>query len=197
LARVSDKRCGVAHTAVVAALLTIVTGCGGNAHSSTSGARTTSTATGGTSPSPSRRRPPRHPGRPRGAPVGTTQQVHAGTSTLSVTVSKVIDPLSGSGAVLVPGTRAVGVEVTIRDDSGATYDSAASGDLAILSSAGAASPLFANQGVCQTPLADFESLVGVGEERSGCVAFAVPRRARIVAVSFSPHSRSRGRVIWR
>jgi hypothetical protein len=123
--------------------------------------------------------------------------VQAGTSTLSVTMSKVIDPLHGSGAVLVPGTRAVGVEVTIRDDSGATYDSAASGDLAIVSSAGSASPLFAKQGVCQTPLADFESLVGVGEERSGCVAFTLPRRARIVAVSFSPHSRSQGRVIWR
>jgi hypothetical protein len=123
--------------------------------------------------------------------------VQAGTSTLSVTMSKVIDPLHGSGAVLVPGNRAVGVEVTIRDDSGATYDSAASGDLAIVSSAGSASPLFAKQGVCQTPLADFESLVGVGEERSGCVAFTLPRRARIVAVSFSPHSRSQGRVIWR
>jgi hypothetical protein len=123
--------------------------------------------------------------------------VRAGSSTLSVTVSRVIDPLQGSGAVLVPGTRAVGVQVTIRDDSGATYDSTASGDLAITPSAGTAAPLFAKEGVCQTPLADFESLIGVGQERSGCVAFALPHRARVVSVSFSPHSRSPGRVFWR
>jgi hypothetical protein len=129
--------------------------------------------------------------------VGATQQVNAGSSTLSVTVTRVLDPLTASGAALLPGTRAVGVMVVIRDERGATYDSTASGDWSVISSRGAASPLFIKQGVCQTPLTDFESLIGVGEERSGCVGFSVPRGAPILAVRFSPHARTPGSVAWR
>ena len=142
---------------------------------------------------PARHRRPR----PRGAPVGTAQRVHAGTSILLVTVSKVIDPLIGTGSALLPGHRATGVQVAIRVVAGATYDSTASGDWSILTTAGLASPLFVKQGVCETPLADFESLIGVGESREGCVAFSVPRHARILSVRFSPHSRARGTVAWR
>jgi hypothetical protein len=123
--------------------------------------------------------------------------VHAGTSTLLVTVAKVLDPLTGTGSAVLPGHRATGVQVTIRAVGGSTYDSSASGDWSILTTAGLASPLFVRQGVCQTPLADFESLIGVGESRDGCVAFSVPRHARILSVRFSPHSRSRGSVAWR
>jgi hypothetical protein len=129
--------------------------------------------------------------------VGTPLRVHAGTSTLLVTVTRVLDPLTGTGSALLPGHRATGVQVTIRAAAGATYDSTASGDWSILTTAGLASPLFVKQGVCATPLADFESLVGVGESRDGCVAFSVPRHARIVSVRFSPHSRARGTVAWR
>lgn len=107
-----------------------------------------------------------------------------------------LDPLTGSGAALLPGTRAVGVLVTIRAVSG-TYDSTASGDWSVLSTRGMAAPLFVKQGECQTPLVDFESEIGAGEERSGCVGFSVPARARIVAVRFSPHSRAPGTVTWR
>jgi hypothetical protein len=114
-----------------------------------------------------------------------------------VTVTRVFEPLLGSGAALPSGTRAVGVEVTIHDDRGATYDSSASGDLSVLTSAGSASPLFIKHGACQTPLSDFESLIGVGESRSGCVGFSVPRHARILSVRFSPHSRTPGSVGWR
>jgi hypothetical protein len=146
-----------------------------------------------TSARPARRRRPR----PRGAPVGTALRVHAGSSTLLVTVSKVLDPLTSTGSALLPGHRATGVQVTIRTVAGATYDSTASGDWSILTTAGLASPLFVKQGVCETPLADFESLIGVGESRGGCVAFSVPRHARILAVRFSPHSRARGTVAWR
>jgi hypothetical protein len=129
--------------------------------------------------------------------VGTAQRVQAGDAMLSVTVTKVLDGLRGTGAAVPPGHRAVGVQVAIRDLSGATYDSTASGDWSILSSAGLTSPLFIRQGVCETPLADFESLIGVGETRSGCVAFSVPRGAQIVSVRFSPHSRAPGTVAWR
>jgi hypothetical protein len=129
--------------------------------------------------------------------VGATQRVHAGGSTLAVTVTHVLDPLSDSGAALLPGTRAVGVQVTIAGVAGATYDSTASGDWGLVTTAGAASPLFIKQGVCQTQLVDFESLIGVGETRSGCVGFSVPKHARVLTVRFSPHSRAPGSVIWR
>jgi hypothetical protein len=105
--------------------------------------------------------------------------------------------LTGTGSALLPGHRATGVQVTIRGEAGATYDSTASGDWSILTTAGLASPLFVKQGVCETPLADFESLIGVGESREGCVGFSLPRRARILSVRFSPHSRAPGTVAWR
>jgi hypothetical protein len=184
---------------VSAALLLAVAGCGGStsgssssATSATASSRSSTAST--TSTSPPRRKP--RP-RPRGARVGSTLRVHAGTSTLAVTVTKVFDPLTATGVALLPGHRATGVEVDVRDESGATYDSTASGDWSILSTAGLASPLFVKQGVCETPLADFESLIGVGESRTGCVAFSVPRHARVLSVRFSPHSRARGSVAWR
>jgi hypothetical protein len=109
----------------------------------------------------------------------------------------VLDPLRATGSALLPGTRAAGVQVAIHNAGGSTYDSTASGDWSLMTTAGLASPLFVRHGVCETPLADFESLIGVGETRSGCVAFSVPRRARILSVRFSPHSRARGTVAWR
>jgi hypothetical protein len=184
----------------VAAVAAVLAGCGSSAPTSPRG--TTSTASLSTTrlsaappfatSSPRRRRPA-----PQGPPVGVTQRVNAGTATLAVTVAKVLDPLGDSGAALLPGTRAVGIEVTVRDESGATYDSTASGDLSVMTSAGRAAPLFVRQGACETPLTDFESLIGVGEAHSGCVGFSVPRAARIVAVRFSPHSRAAGSVVWR
>jgi hypothetical protein len=174
-------------------------GCGGSTHSSTRdstggstgpASRTSTTAT--SARPPHRRRP-----RPHGAPVGTALRVHAGASTLLVTVSGVLDPLTGTGSALLPGHRATGVQVTVHVVAGATYDSTASGDWSIVTTAGTASPLFVRHGVCETPLADFESLIGVGESRGGCVAFTLPRRARILAVRFSPHSRAPGSVAWR
>lgn len=175
-------------------------GSGGGGHTATattaatSPSPTSSTTTAATtSATPRRRRRPR----PQGAPVGATQHVDAGTSTLLVTVSKVLDPLLGTGSSMVPGHRATGVQVAIHVLSGATYDSTASGDWSIRSTAGLASPLFVKQGICATPLADFESLIGVGDSRDGCVAFSVPRHARILSVRFSPHSRAKGSVAWR
>jgi hypothetical protein len=172
-----------------------VAGCGGST-------TTTAAAHSTSSTQPTRRRPKNSTARPRAdrrrlPPVGMTQRVKAGDSTLSVTVTKVIDPLLDSGAALLPGTRAAGVVLSIRDDGGATYDSTASGDVSIVGSAGTAAPLFIKQGVCETPLTDFESLIGVGTVHSGCVGFTLARGARILAVRFSPHSRTPGTVRWR
>lgn len=183
--------------ALAAAVSLGVAGCGGSAHSSSASPGPTSTASSATTSAAAPPRRPRHRPRPRGAPLGTAQRVHAGSSTLLVTVSHVLDPLTGTGSALLPGHRATGVQVTIRVLAGATYDSTASGDWSILTTSGLASPLFVRQGVCATPLADFESLIGVGESREGCVAFGVPRHARILSVRFSPHARAPGTVVWR
>jgi hypothetical protein len=172
---------------------------GSSSGGSSSGSTTaTATATRTTSRARPRRRPRRSAGVPaNAAPVGRTQRVHTGSSTLSVTVTKVYGSLAGTGASLLPSTRAAGVQLTIHDDRGATYDSTASGDVSVITSSAAAAPLFIKQGVCQTQLTDFESLIGVGETHSGCVGFAIPRRARVVGVRFSPHSRGPGSVTWR
>lgn len=98
---------------------------------------------------------------------------------------------------LPPGTRAVGVMLTIHNVGGGTYDSTASGDVSLLTSRGPAAPLFVRTGRCATPLTDFESLIGGGETRHGCVGFSVAGHARVTGVRFSPHSRAPGSVAWR
>jgi hypothetical protein len=190
--------------AALAALSMMAAGCGGSPSSGSASTTIASSATPSSSTSSSASTTtsdhavaPKRPHRNPGKPVGRAQLVHAGTSTLSVTVTRVLDPVSGSGAAKPPGTRAVGVQLVIHNDGGATYDSTASGDVSVVPSTGMAAPLFFNAGVCQTPLTDFESLIGVGETRSGCVGFAVPRGARILSVRFSPHSRLPGSVTWR
>ena len=163
-------------------------GCG------SSGAPGTASQTATTHAAPTRthRRAPR----PSGPRVGSTQTVHAGTSTLSVTVTHVIDPLKGSGATVPPGTHPVGVLVRILNHGPGVYDSSATGDISLRTSRGDASPTFVPQGVCQTPLRDFDNYIGAGSERSGCVTFAARSGARLVAVRFSPHGRSSGRAAW-
>jgi hypothetical protein len=187
---------------IIAALIAAaLTGCGGGASTTTSrsGSSTGTTTTTTRTTKRARRHKPRRAGRvpAHASPVGRAQRVHAGGSTLSVTVSKVYGSLSGTGAALLPGTHAAGVLLTIRNEAGATYDSTASGDVSVITSSGAAAPLFIKQGVCQTQLTDFESLIGAGETRTGCVGFTVPHGARIVGVRFSPHSRAPGSVAWR
>jgi hypothetical protein len=178
--------------------------CGGGAstsasHSDTSSGATATTATTTRSTTPARKRRSTRSGRApvRAPPVGRTQRVRAGGSTLSVTVTKVYGSLRGTGAALLPGSHAAGVQLTIRNDAGATYDSTASGDVSVIASSGAPAPLLIRQGVCQTQLVDFESLIGVGETHAGCVGFTIPRGARVVGVRFSPHSRAPGSVTWR
>jgi hypothetical protein len=189
---------------LAAAATAVLAGCGGAAttsasHSDSSSGATPTTATTTRTTTPARTRRATRSGRvpARAAPVGRTRRVRAGGSTLSVTVTKVYGSLRGTGAALLPGTRAAGVQLTIRNDAGATYDSTASGDVSVIASSGTPAPLLIRQGVCQTQLTDFESLIGVGETHAGCVGFTIPRGARVVGVRFSPHSRAPGSVTWR
>jgi hypothetical protein len=200
VSRALGPRCVAAALALSVALLGA--GCGGSGKSKTSThapAKTTSTrsASGShSSSSASRTRHGRHA--PKAPPIGTTQGLTAYGSDLHVTVTKVIDPLPYHGANVVPGTRPVGVEVRIAVISGATYDSTASGDWSLeLSPASAdAAPLAIKSGVCETPLADFESAVYGGDVRPGCVAFSLPAHAKITAVVFAPHSNAAKAVRW-
>jgi hypothetical protein len=134
----------------------------------------------------------------RGAllPVGRTQRVDAAGADLAVTLRRVIDPLRNSGAQLPTGTRAVGVIVQIRSAGPKLYDSSATADISIATSSGAVTPVLATAGICRTPQNDFDRYITGGEDRVGCVVFAVPDRATIDAVRFSPRARARGRLTW-
>lgn len=137
-------------------------------------------------------------GAPTGAPaVGATQRVDTGGARLSVTVVRVIDPLDGSGAPLPPAARAVGVLVRIANAGPAVYDSSATGDFALVATAGVVTPVLVRRGPCRTPLRDFDNYITAGELRSGCVAFALAATARVLAVRFSPRASARGRLVWR
>jgi hypothetical protein len=108
----------------------------------------------------------------------------------------VIDPLTGSGASLQAGTRAVGVLVQIRNAGPAVYDSSATGDFTLVPSSGTVTPLLATRGICKTPVEDFDRYITAGEDRVGCVVLAVSDGATLAAVRFSPHARAAGRLLW-
>lgn len=111
-------------------------------------------------------------------------------------VVRVLDPLRGSGASLLPGERAVGVLVQIRNLGPEIYDSSATGDLSLSASAGTPTPVFAPRGLCRTPLRDFDNYIYPGQLREGCVVFQLPADATALAVRFSPHGRAAGAVTW-
>jgi len=140
--------------------------------------------------------PPHHRQPPAAPRVGRTQRVHATGTTLSVTISRVIDPLLGSGASLLPGTRAIGVEALVADIGPGGYDSSSTGDFSVVASAGAARPVFAPGGLCATPLRDWDNEISPGETRSGCIAYSLPKAAQAVEIRFSPHAHEQGRVTW-
>jgi hypothetical protein len=127
--------------------------------------------------------------------VGTPQTVAAPTGRLLVTVTAVLDPLRDAGAALPAGDRPVGVPLELRVLSG-SYDSTASGDVVLRTAGGAAAPAFVSHGTCATQTVDFESEVSAGEQRAGCVAFAVPGHARVIGVGFRPDARATGEAVW-
>ena len=127
---------------------------------------------------------------------GVTQRVEANGARLSVTLRRVIDPLRGSGAELPAGTRAVGVVIQIRSFGPKLYDSSATGDVSLSVSSGVVTPVLATRGSCKTPLEDFDRYITAGEDRIGCVVFAVANDATLDAVRFSPHAHRLGRLTW-
>jgi hypothetical protein len=128
--------------------------------------------------------------------VGATELVDASGARLAVTLRRVIDPLPASGARLPRGTRAVAVIVQIRSSGPRTYDSSATGDITIRTSGGVVTPVLATRGSCKTPLNDFDRYITQGEDRAGCVVFAVRNGATLDAVWFSPHAHRLGRLTW-
>lgn len=179
-------------------------GCGsgsGTARTSRTGSTTRETTTrkSTTTPTHPRRRHHVSPAERRlrhAPPVGVRQGVHIDGTYLTVDVERVL-ALTDTGTRLLPGTRAVGVQLQIANQSGATYDSTSSGDVSLVLSHGMGTPLDVRRGACETPLVDFESMIVSGDVRSGCVAFSVPRAARVVGVRFSPFSRPLGALTWR
>jgi hypothetical protein len=189
---------------MIASGLTVV-GCGGSGSSGGSSSTGSGTSTAAaTAPATTSTTSSAHAGahhkRPRrvihGPRVGARQGVHTDGTDLTVTILRVLG-LTDTCSPTLPGTRQVGVELRIANQAGATYDSTASGDVSLVLAAGEAEPLDIRRGVCETPLQDFESIVSAGSVRTGCVAFSVPKRARVIGVRFSPHSRPRGALTWR
>lgn len=161
-------------------------GCGGSGSGGATTATTTRTAT-------TRAPAPKLAGRA----IGATQRVKAQGTTLSVTVPRVIDPLRGSGATRLGGTRVVGVEVKIRNRGPGSYDSSSTGDVTIVPAKGTAAAAYASQGPCMTQLRDFDNQIAAGEARSGCIAFTLDTGARLVAVRFAANGGGEGVATWR
>jgi hypothetical protein len=195
-------------TAAVVAGLALV-GCGGSGapgagsgsdSATATGAVTAGGAGGGTATTSTARATAPRTARPvrgvHGPPVGARQAVHTDGADLTVTILRVLR-LQATGSPVLPGTRQVGVMLRVADQQGATYDSTASGDVSLVLSEGRGEPLDVRRGPCETQDVDFESIVSAGSVRTGCVAFSLPRRARVLGVRFSPHSRARGRLTWR
>jgi hypothetical protein len=129
--------------------------------------------------------------------LGRAQRVQALGTTLVVTVTSVIDPLRGSDASVAPGTRPVGVQVSVRNAGPGGYDSSATGDFSLHSTAGPAAPAFVSRGPCQTQLRDFMNAISAGELRTGCVSFALPDGGTSITVRFSSDGGRAGhRVSW-
>lgn len=87
--------------------------------------------------------------------------------------------------------------VSIDNHGPAVYDSSSTTDISLASSSGQGTPVFAPQGVCQTPLRNWDNYIVAGDAVSGCVTFAVGAGAKVTAVRFSPHGEAAGRVSWR
>jgi hypothetical protein len=128
--------------------------------------------------------------------VGAWQQVASAGARLGIDLRRVIDPLRGSGARLPRDTRAVGVIMQVRNAGPRTYDSSATGDIRLVASTGTVTPVLATRGVCRTARDDFDRYITAGEDRVGCVVFAVSNGATLDAVWFSPHAHRLGRLTW-
>lgn len=126
---------------------------------------------------------------------GATVRVPLPALTLFVTVKKVIDPLTNSGAKTPAGTTPVGVLITVRNAGPSTYDSSATSDFALLTPRGPAMPVFAPSGSCQTYVQDFMNELGPGDARTGCISYAVRRGQAPTSVHFAAYGGHEGRAV--
>jgi hypothetical protein len=139
----------------------------------------------------------RHPARPTGTRVGVRQRVPATGTSLVVTVSKVTDPLRGSGAKVPAGMNPVAVLVEVRNAGPGGYDSSYTSDFSLLYPGGHAIPVFAPAGVCKTMVQDFMNELGPGESRTGCITYLVPRGKAPTVVRLAPDGGMAGHsVAW-
>lgn len=129
--------------------------------------------------------------------LGSTVTVALSETTLHVTVERVIDPLTDSGAHAPPGDHIVGVLLAVDNLGPATYDSSATSDFALRTHDGAAMPVYAPAGQCQTYVQDFLNQVGPGQARTGCIAYAVSSGDPLRTVRFTPYGTlGTRRVSW-
>jgi hypothetical protein len=103
-----------------------------------------------------------------------------------VTVTKVVDPLLGSGAKVPANMDVAGVFVAVRNAGPGSYDSSATSDFSLLTAAGRGSPVYVPNGSCQTYVQDFMNELGAGLSRTGCIAYAIPRGRPPLTVTFAP-----------
>jgi hypothetical protein len=191
----------IAVAATAAAVGLAATGCGatrtlsGPTTATGTRAAASSTAAGSPTSRATRSRARRHR-RVAGPPLRTRQSLRTHGADLTVTVLRVL-ALSHTGSAALPGNRQVGVQLRIANQAGQTYDSTSSGDVSVVLSSGQSEPLDVRSGPCMTPLVDFESMIGSGDVRTGCVGFSVPRGARVLGVRFSPHAQVTGTLTWR
>jgi hypothetical protein len=163
---------GTAMWLALIAASALLASCGG---SSSSGSTASTASTGQSAP----------------LTVGHSVRMRARATTLVVTVHRVAFPLRGSGALLGPGDRAAGVEVTVHNTGHGVYDSSSESDVSLRTTVSdQAEPAFASRGQCATSEIDFLKLVQPGESRSGCIVYDVQQGARPAAVRFAPEGRA-------
>jgi hypothetical protein len=127
--------------------------------------------------------------------VGATVAVRLASTTVVVTVKRVIDPLVDSGAKAPAGMVPVGVVISVRGGGPETSDSSATSDFELLTAAGSAMPVFAPGGVCQTDVQDFMNELGAGQARTGCIAYLIPRGHAPTAVRFAAYGGHEGHAV--
>jgi hypothetical protein len=175
---------------VLAAALVLLSSCGSSAPK----APAVSTLSRS---SPALSTTPGQPPKPQGIAVGTAQRVGAGATTLVVEVTKVIDPLRGSGARVPAGMHPIGVLVTVRNAGPSTYDSSYTSDFSLLYPGGRALPVFAPAGVCKTLVQDFMNQLAASVSRTGCIAYLIPAGKAPTTVRLAPDGGTAGhRVSW-
>lgn len=125
------------------------------------------------------------------AHVGATLKLTGETSTtVSVTLVKVMDPATPATSFTTPGTgkRLVAAEFTVKDVGSKAVTGDANNDATLVGSNGQTySPTFATIGGC-TNFSSGQFQLAQNESATGCVSFGVPTGVTIAKVKWSPSS---------